>query len=41
MREVIVVGDANVDIVVQYPRFLDEQRTRVVWNYFDFVLGCT
>lgn len=31
MREVIVVGDANVDIVVQYPRFLDEQRTRVVW----------
>lgn len=29
--EVIVVGDANVDIIVQYPRFLDEDRTRVVW----------
>lgn len=27
MREVIVVGDANVDIIVPYPRFLDDKRT--------------
>ncbi|MFU0558941.1 carbohydrate kinase family protein [Gardnerella vaginalis] len=29
MHNVIVVGDANVDIIVPYPRFLDEQRTIV------------
>ena len=29
MREVLVVGDANVDIVVPYPVFLNEERTRV------------
>ena len=29
MHEVIVVGDANVDIIVPYPRFLDAERTRV------------
>lgn len=31
MPEVIVVGDANVDIIVQYPRFLDPEKTHVVW----------
>lgn len=29
--QVIVVGDANIDIIVPYPRFLDEERTRVAW----------
>lgn len=29
MRNVIVVGDANVDIIVPYPRFLNEERTLV------------
>ena len=29
MHNVIVVGDANVDIIVPYPRFLNEQRTIV------------
>ncbi|OZG61943.1 carbohydrate kinase [Bifidobacterium lemurum] len=27
--QVVVVGDANVDIIVPYPRFLNEERTRV------------
>lgn len=31
MPEIIVVGDANVDIIVQYPRFLDPEKTHVVW----------
>jgi sugar/nucleoside kinase (ribokinase family) len=31
-KPVIVVGDANVDIVVHYPRFLDSERRRVVWK---------
>lgn len=29
MRRVIVVGDANVDIIVPYPKFLNEERTLV------------
>lgn len=29
MPEVAVVGDANVDIIVPYPRFLNPERTRV------------
>lgn len=29
MHNVIVVGDANVDIIVPYPRFLNEERTLV------------
>ncbi|CAI9409426.1 Fructoselysine 6-kinase [Pleomorphomonas sp. T1.2MG-36] len=29
MHNVVVVGDANVDIIVPYPRFLDAERTRV------------
>lgn len=29
MRNVIVVGDANVDIIVPYPKFLNEERTLV------------
>jgi sugar/nucleoside kinase (ribokinase family) len=31
-RPVIVVGDANVDIVVHYPHFLDANRKQVVWK---------
>ncbi|MDY2777874.1 MAG: carbohydrate kinase family protein [Collinsella sp.] len=31
MPKVVVAGDANVDIVVHYPRFLDEERKRVSW----------
>ena len=27
MHNVIVIGDANVDIIVPYPRFLNEERT--------------
>lgn len=29
MRDIYVVGDANVDIIVPYPRFLNEERTLV------------
>ena len=29
MHKVIVVGDAVVDIIVPYPKFLNEERTRV------------
>lgn len=29
MHKVLVVGDANVDIIVPYPKFLNEERTRV------------
>ena len=29
MHNVIVVGDANVDIIVPYPKFLNEERTLV------------
>lgn len=28
-KKVIVVGDANVDIIVPYPKFLNEERTRI------------
>lgn len=31
MRNVLVIGDANVDIIVPYPRFLNEERTNVVY----------
>lgn len=31
MHDVLVVGDANVDIIVPYPRFLNEERTRVAY----------
>lgn len=41
MREVVVVGDANVDIIVHYPRFLDEARTRVAWPNPEMVGGGT
>lgn len=30
-HDVLVVGDANVDIIVPYPRFLNEERTRVAY----------
>lgn len=29
MHKVLVVGDANVDIIVPYPKFLNQERTRV------------
>lgn len=29
MHNVIVIGDANVDIIVPYPRFLNKERTLV------------
>lgn len=29
MHKVLVVGDTNVDIIVPYPKFLNEERTRV------------
>ncbi len=29
MHNVVVIGDANVDIIVHYPKFLNEQRTLV------------
>ncbi|KAB7789121.1 carbohydrate kinase family protein [Bifidobacterium cebidarum] len=32
MGEVVVVGDANVDIIVPFPRFIDESRTRTTWE---------
>lgn len=41
MPRVIVAGDANVDIVVQFPRFLDEQRRSVVWPNPEVVGGGT
>ena len=32
MHKVIVVGDAVVDIIVPYPKFLNEERTRVEYR---------
>lgn len=32
MPKVIVAGDANVDIVVQFPRFLDGERRNILWS---------
>ena len=29
MRKALIVGDANVDIIVPFPRFLNEERTLV------------
>ena len=29
MRRVFVLGDANVDIIVPYPKYLNEERTMV------------
>lgn len=31
MPRVVVAGDANVDIVVQFPRFIDTERREVAW----------
>lgn len=33
MNEVVVVGDANVDIIVPFPRFIDETRERTTWEH--------
>lgn len=41
MPKVIVAGDANVDILVHYPRFLNEERTRVEWPNPEVVGGGT
>lgn len=41
MPRVIVVGDANVDILVHYPRFLDESRKRTEWPLPEVVGGGT
>ena len=41
MSRVIIVGDANVDIIVHYPRFLDEGRTQVEWPSPKIVGGGT
>ncbi|PLS25443.1 carbohydrate kinase family protein [Bifidobacterium imperatoris] len=41
MPKVVVVGDANVDIIVPYPRFLNEQRTRVEYPQISIEGGGT
>lgn len=41
MPRVVVAGDANVDIVVQYPRFLDKERRDVIWPNPEVVGGGT
>lgn len=41
MPRVVVAGDANVDILVHYPRFLDAGRTRVEWPTPEVVGGGT
>lgn len=41
MPRVVVAGDANVDIVVQFPRFLDEARREVAWPNPEVVGGGT
>ena len=33
MPKVVVVGDANVDVIVPYPRFLNEERTPVSYTH--------
>ena len=39
MRDIYVVGDANVDIIVPYPRFLNEERTLVDYPNPELVGG--
>ncbi|MBI0062057.1 carbohydrate kinase family protein [Bifidobacterium apousia] len=41
MPEVAVVGDANVDIIVPYPRFLNPERTKVEYPTPEVVGGGT
>lgn len=41
MHKVIVVGDANVDIIVPYPKFLNEERTLVDYPEPELVGGGT
>lgn len=41
MPKVIVAGDANIDIVVQFPQFLDEEKQRVMWPNPEVVGGGT
>lgn len=41
MPRVVVAGDANVDIVVQYPRFLDPEKRNVIWPNPEVVGGGT
>lgn len=41
MRNVIVIGDANVDIIVPYPKFLNEERTLVDYPTPDMQGGGT
>ena len=41
MRDIYVVGDANVDIIVPYPRFLNEERTLVDYPNPELVGGGT
>lgn len=41
MPRVVVAGDANVDIVVQFPRFLDKERRDVIWPNPEVVGGGT
>lgn len=41
MPNVVVVGDANVDILVHYPQFLDEARTQTSWPTPEVVGGGT
>ena len=41
MPRVVVAGDANVDILVHYPRFLNAERTRVEWPNPEVVGGGT
>lgn len=41
MHNVIVVGDANVDIIVPYPKFLNEERTLVDYPEPELVGGGT
>lgn len=41
MPRVVVAGDANVDILVHYPRFMNAERTRVEWPNPEVVGGGT
>lgn len=41
MRNVIVIGDANVDIIVPYPKFLNKERTQIDYPLPDMQGGGT
>lgn len=41
MNKVLVVGDANVDIVVHFPQYLNNDRTKVKYSEPRFCLGGT